>query len=107
MNIGSSHNSVGIAVAAIVAIVVVVPTVVFVAAEYRHVRLVENDSEQIVVNTAGIFKRVLGNIDFSATPFDHKYERIDQVSHDADIDDRSERRKIDDHVVVALAQAAE
>src|ERR1700691_6008766 len=46
-------------------------------------------------------------IDLGAAPLDDIYERIDHWSHDAYVDNRGEWRKINNDVIIGLAQPFE
>ncbi len=102
---GSEPTLLDIAVSGIVALVIVVAVIAFVATGALHIGLVEDEAEQAVVDAGGGGKRALHKVGPGAAPLDHEQIRIDDAGGVAHVDHRRERRQVDEHVVVARAQA--
>ena len=66
--------SIGVTVPSVVSVVIIVASIAFVASECVHVGLIENHTEQVVMNAARICQRVLCNVDFDTSPLDHEDE---------------------------------
>ena len=72
-----------------------------------EIDLVQYDTQQIIVDTAGCIERAFHDVNLRFAPFNDKEVRVDEVSGCANIHHGSERREIDNHVIVAFPQAGE
>jgi hypothetical protein len=52
-------------------------------------------------------QRMLGDVNLGARPFDDEQVGIDKLRGSPHVDDRRERRQVDDHVIVRIAKGAE
>jgi DNA-binding response OmpR family regulator len=93
--------SISVAVVGEVATVIVV-AMALVAIERFEIDLVQNDSQEIIVDAAGSIESVLRDVDLCFSPFDNKHEGIDEMSGRANVHHGSDRGEINDHVIVAF-----
>jgi hypothetical protein len=73
-----------------------------VAIERFEIDLVQNDSQEIFVDVAGSIESALRDVDLCLSPFDNKHEDIKEMCARANVHRRSDRREINDHVLVAI-----
>jgi hypothetical protein len=72
-------------------IMIVISAIAFVPGETYHIGLVEDNAQEVLIDTAGHGEGVLSHLDLGTPPFHDKEETVDEVRHGADVDDRSQR----------------
>lgn len=76
-------------------------------AECASLCLVEHGAKNFIVNAPCVVESFLHRVDLRATPLDDENIQVDEARRCTDVNDRSERAKIDDDILVVLAQTIE
>ena len=82
---------------------VIIIAVAFVAIEQFEIDLIQNDSQEIVVDAAGRIKSMLRDVDLGFSPFYDEHVGIKEMSGRANVHHGTDRGKINYHVIVAFA----
>ena len=78
--------------------------VTFVPFQHFHVRFIENDAQHTIVNLGYKIQSSLDEAYFRSSPFNNVYKQINDVRRGASVHNRSNRREIDDDIIIFLAQ---
>src|SRR5262245_5808634 len=96
-----------LAVADVMLLVVVAAKIMVVMLDFLHVGLVKHRAGERVIYVWRDAKCVLDDVRCRAPPFDDQNEAVDQWRRGTNVDNRRERRKIDDNVVKGCSQFIE
>ena len=72
-----------------------------------EIDFVQNDAQKVVVNTAGRVESMFHDVNFCFSPFNDEYVKVDKVSSCTNIYHRSNRREVDNHIVIPFLQSGE
>ena len=84
--------------------IVISSPIALVALKNRHVRFVQYDPEQPIINLTGVGKTMFDHVDFSPAPLNDINVGIDEPCSRSRIHDGCKRREIDNNVIIRAAE---